>query len=65
MMGHARPPAKDHVADMRDTGVHGLLIYCSDHACSHLITMSGDRWPDEMRLSDLEPANRHRTTPAF
>jgi hypothetical protein len=42
-------------ADMRDMGVRGLLIYCSDYKCSHLVTMSGDRWPDGMRLSDLEP----------
>jgi hypothetical protein len=40
---------------MRDMGVHGLLIYCSDHKCSRLITMSGDRWPDELRFSDIEP----------
>ena len=31
----------------------GLLIYCSDYKCSHLVIMSGDRWPDDMRLSDL------------
>jgi hypothetical protein len=40
---------------MRDMGVHGLLIYCSDYRCSQLITMNGDGWPDDMRLSDLEP----------
>jgi hypothetical protein len=40
-------------AEMRDMGVRGLLIYCSDYMCSHLITTSGDRWPDDMRLSDL------------
>ena len=34
-------------------GVRGLLIYCSDYKCSHLITMSGDA--DDMRLSDLQP----------
>ena len=38
-----------------DLGVHGLVIYCSDYKCSHLITMSGDRWSDEMRLFDIEP----------
>jgi hypothetical protein len=27
----------------------------TDYRCSHHITMSGDRWPDEVRLSDLEP----------
>ena len=43
------------VAELRDQGVRGLLIYCSDYKCSHLITMSGDRWPDDMRLSDIEP----------
>jgi hypothetical protein len=42
-------------ADMRDMGVRGLLIYCSDYKCSHLFTMSGDQWRDDMRLSDLEP----------
>jgi Putative DNA-binding domain len=41
-------------ADMRDMGVRGLLIYCSDYKCSHLVTMSGDGWPDDIRLSDLE-----------
>jgi hypothetical protein len=48
-------PQKITFADMRDMGVRGLLIYCSDYKCSHLITMSGDPWPDDMRLSDLEP----------
>ena len=35
---------------MRDMGVRGLLIYCSDYKCSHLITMSGDRWPDDVHI---------------
>ena len=48
-------PQKITFADMRDMGVHGLLIYCLDYKCSHLVTMSGDQWPDDMRLSDLEP----------
>jgi hypothetical protein len=48
-------PRKITFADMRDMGVCGLLIYCSDYKCSHLITTSGDRWPAEGRLSDLEP----------
>ena len=29
--------------------------FCSGHKCGHLITVNGGRWPDEMRLSDLEP----------
>jgi hypothetical protein len=42
-------PQKITFADVRDMSVRGLLIYCSDYKCSHLITMSGDRWPDNMR----------------
>jgi hypothetical protein len=49
------PPPKITFADMHDMGVRGVLVYCPDHHCSHLVTMSGDQWPDEMRLSDLEP----------
>ena len=48
-------PTKITFADMRAAGVRGLLVYCSDYRCSHSIAMSGDPWPDEARLSDLEP----------
>jgi hypothetical protein len=48
-------PQKITFADMRDMGVRGLLIYCSDYKCSHLVTPSGDRWPDNLRLSAIEP----------
>jgi len=40
---------------MRESGVRGFLIYCSDYHCSHWIAISGDRWADDVRLSDLEP----------
>jgi hypothetical protein len=40
--------------EMRAAGVRGLLIYCSDYRCSHSIAISADRWPDDVRLSDLE-----------
>jgi hypothetical protein len=40
---------------MRAMGVRGLLIYCSDYHCSHWTAITGDRWPDDVRLSDLEP----------
>jgi len=40
---------------MRDMGVRGLLIYCTDYKCSHSVAISGDRWPDHVRLSDIEP----------
>jgi hypothetical protein len=43
------------LAEMRAAGVRGLLVYCSDFRCSHSIAISGDRWADDVRLSDLEP----------
>jgi hypothetical protein len=43
------------LAEMRASGVRGLLIYCSDYKCSHWTAISGDRWPDDIRLSDIEP----------
>jgi hypothetical protein len=42
-------------AEMRAAGVRGLLICCSDYKCSHSTTNSAERWPDDVRLSDLEP----------
>jgi hypothetical protein len=47
-MGHADRPQKITFAEMRDRGVRGLLIYCSDYKCSRLVTMSGDRWPEDI-----------------
>ena len=43
------------LAEIRSTGVRGILIYCSDYHCSHSIAISADQWPDDVRLSDLEP----------
>ena len=48
-------PQKITFVEMRDMGVRGLLIYCADYCCSHSLAISGDAWPDELRLSDLEP----------
>ena len=45
-------PQKITFGDMRDSGV---LIYCSDYRCSHWIEMAADQWPDDVRLSDVEP----------
>jgi hypothetical protein len=30
------------------------LIYCADYRCNHSIAISGDAWPDNTRLSDIE-----------
>jgi hypothetical protein len=48
-------PQKITFADMRDMGVRGLL---SDYRRSHLVTMSADRWPDELRLSEIKAHGR-------
>ncbi len=40
---------------MRASGVRGVLVFCSDYHCSHSTALGADRWPDEMRLSDIEP----------
>jgi hypothetical protein len=41
---------------MRQSGVRDVLIYCRDHRCSHHVEASADRWADDVRLSDVEPA---------
>jgi hypothetical protein len=43
------------MGEMRASGVRGLLVYCSDYRCSHSTAISAARWPDDVRLSDLEP----------
>jgi hypothetical protein len=48
-------PVKITFGQMRGMGVRGVLVYCADYRCSHWIALSADRWPDEVRLSDLEP----------
>jgi hypothetical protein len=40
---------------MRNSGVRGILVYCSDYKCSHSIAISADAWSDDVRLSDIEP----------
>jgi hypothetical protein len=47
-------PTKISFAEMRQQGVRGILIYCADYHCSHSLAISGDRWPDDLRLSDIE-----------
>ena len=48
-------PQKITFGEMRAMGVRGVLIYCADYKCSHSIEALADRWPDEARLSDIEP----------
>jgi hypothetical protein len=51
------------LGEMRQSGVHGILVYCSDYRCSHLVKLGldkVDRWGESTRLSDLE--SRFRCT---
>jgi hypothetical protein len=46
------------LGEMREMNTRGLLIYCADYRCSHSISLVPERvgrWPDNVRLSDLEP----------
>jgi hypothetical protein len=52
---NARPSDQNHVRRDARHGVRGLLIYCADYRCSHSIAISADNWPDDLRLSDIEP----------
>jgi hypothetical protein len=47
-------PQKITFGEVRDLGVRGLLVYCADYRCSHSIAISGDPWPDDLRLSDIQ-----------
>src|SRR6516164_9582972 len=58
-------PTKITFADMRVQGVRGLLIYCADYRCSRSIAISGDLWPDDVRLSDIEPVHLWFPRPAW
>ena len=47
--------------EMRASGVRGLVVFCSDYKCSHSVKISGDGWPGNLRLSDLEPMSVCKT----
>jgi hypothetical protein len=49
-----RPSSEVTLGEMRDAGVRGVLIYCADYRCSHSIATCANKWPDHLRLSDLE-----------
>jgi hypothetical protein len=37
-------PQKITFGEMRESGVRGVLVYCSDYRCSRWIRMSADQW---------------------
>jgi hypothetical protein len=53
-MNQTDRPQKITFAEMREMGVGGLLIYCADYRCSDSIAISGDHWPDDLGLPDIE-----------
>ena len=36
-------------------GLRRLLVSCSNYKCANKIIIGSERWPDNVRLSDLEP----------
>jgi hypothetical protein len=46
-------PQKITFGEMRSAGVQGVLV--ADYKCSHSVEMMAARWPDDARLSDIEP----------
>jgi hypothetical protein len=53
-MGDGRAPVKITFAEMRDSGVRGILVYCTDYRCSNSMALMADHWPDDVKLSDIE-----------
>jgi hypothetical protein len=49
------PPEKITFGEMREMGVRGVLVWCSDYQCSHSASVTADQWSDHVRLSDPEP----------
>jgi hypothetical protein len=55
---HGRwPTARRKITFCRDAryGRARSVFYYADHRCSHFVAISADRWPDDRRLSDIEP----------
>jgi hypothetical protein len=42
-------PQEITLAEMRSSGVRGVLIHCSDYRCSHSIEMVADQWAADVR----------------
>jgi hypothetical protein len=53
---HVTRPQKITFAEMRAAGLRRVLIYLADYRCGHcnIVADDADRWPDELRISDIE-----------
>ena len=47
-------PTKITFGELRASGVRDVLD-CRDHRCSQHVEVTADGWPDDARLSDIEP----------
>ena len=47
-------PQKITFGEMREMGVHRVVVHCTDYKCSHSVSMNADQWADDVRLSDIE-----------
>jgi len=54
-MGVMNRQQKITLGEMRSSGPRRLLVYCADYRCAHSVTIDAGQWPDDVRLSDLEP----------
>jgi hypothetical protein len=45
-------PVEITFAEMRDSGVRAILVYCSDYRCSNLMVLLADHWPIEELYQD-------------
>jgi hypothetical protein len=43
------------IGEMRESGPSRLIVYCGDYHCVHSVVIGTERWPNDVRLSDLEP----------
>jgi hypothetical protein len=43
---------KNTFGEMRESGATKVLVHC---VCGRAIQMDAGHWPDDMRLSDIEP----------
>ena len=55
IMGNARSPREDYLCPDAQQRCARDPRLCCDYKCSHLLAISGDAWPDDVRLSDIEP----------
>jgi hypothetical protein len=54
-------PQKITFGEMRSSGPTRVVVFCSDYRCAHSTVVDAAQWPDDIRLSDLEPSSSARS----